>query len=48
LLLSTWQADDEDEEDFDERSCARGALGVLQSGDLADLLGIDHRSAASI
>lgn len=40
LLLATWQADVEDEEDFDEASTADGALGLLESGDLAELLGL--------
>lgn len=40
LLLATWQADVEDEEDFDEASTADGALGVLESGDLVELLGL--------
>ncbi len=37
LLLGTWQGPGE-EADFDERSAARGALGVLQPGELAELL----------
>ncbi|HEY6722782.1 MAG TPA: alkaline phosphatase family protein [Polyangiaceae bacterium] len=40
LLLATWQADVEDEEDFDENSTSDGALGLLESGDLAELLGL--------
>jgi 2,3-bisphosphoglycerate-independent phosphoglycerate mutase len=40
LLLATWQADVEDEEDFDETSTADGALGLLECGDLAELLGL--------
>jgi 2,3-bisphosphoglycerate-independent phosphoglycerate mutase len=40
LLLATWQADVEDEENFDEVSTADGALGLLECGDLAELLGL--------
>ena len=40
LLLATWQADVEDEEDFDEISTSDGALGLLECGDLAELLGL--------
>lgn len=40
VLLATWQADADEEEDFDEESAARGALGLLQPGELSELLGI--------
>lgn len=40
LLLATWQADGDDESDFDEESSARGALGLLRSGELGELLGL--------
>ena len=39
LLLATWNADSDEEEEFDEESSAHGALGVLQSGELGELLG---------
>ncbi len=41
LLITTWRADSQEEQDFDEETAARGALGVLQPGELAHLLGID-------
>lgn len=41
LLITTWRADSTEEQDFDEETAARGALGVLQPGELAHLLGID-------
>jgi 2,3-bisphosphoglycerate-independent phosphoglycerate mutase len=40
LLLATWNAESDDEDDFDEESTARGALGVLESGELAHLLSL--------
>lgn len=50
LLFATWNADAEEEEDFDEESTARGALGVLESGELAELLGLtdDEDERASL
>jgi len=44
LLLATWVADTDDEEDFDEDSARRGALGLLRSGELAELLGLGQSS----
>jgi len=41
LLITTWRADSTEEQDFDEETAARGALGMLQPGELADLLGMD-------
>lgn len=41
LLITTWRADSEEEQDFDEETAARGALGVLQPGELSHLLGLD-------
>ncbi len=40
LLLATWDADSDEEEEFDEESSAHGALGVLGSGELGELLGL--------
>ncbi len=40
LLLATYKADNEDEADFDEESSGRGALGVMTSRELAELLGL--------
>ncbi len=48
LLLATWQADVEDEADFDEASTADGALGLLESGDLAELLGLSTPEEVSV
>lgn len=47
LLLATWQADVEDEEDFDENSTSDGALGLLECGDLAELLGLVPKESPS-
>jgi 2,3-bisphosphoglycerate-independent phosphoglycerate mutase len=47
LLLATWQADVEDEEDFDENSTSDGALGLLECGDLAELLGLVSKEIPS-
>lgn len=47
LLLAQWDAEADDEQDFDEESAAHGALGVLQSGELAELLGVS-RSTESV
>jgi len=47
LLLATWQADNEDEADFDEESSGRGALGVMTSRELAELLGLSKSSVRS-
>jgi 2,3-bisphosphoglycerate-independent phosphoglycerate mutase len=44
LLLATWQADSSSEEDFDEETSRRGALGVLRAGELAELLGLSRGS----
>ena len=41
LLITTWRADSSEQQDFDEETAARGALGVLQPGELSHLLGID-------
>ena len=41
LLLATWEADADEESDFDEESAARGALGLLAPGELMELLGTD-------
>lgn len=41
LLITTWRAASTEEQDFDEETAARGALGVLHPGELAHLLGID-------
>jgi 2,3-bisphosphoglycerate-independent phosphoglycerate mutase len=49
LLLATWQAESDEQSDFDEESSARGALGVLQSGELGELLGLrDVEPATSL
>jgi 2,3-bisphosphoglycerate-independent phosphoglycerate mutase len=41
LLITTWRADSTEEQDFDEETAARGALGLLQPGELTRLLGFD-------
>jgi 2,3-bisphosphoglycerate-independent phosphoglycerate mutase len=42
LLLAQWDSDSDDEQAFDEESAALGALGLLQSGELAQLLGVSR------
>jgi 2,3-bisphosphoglycerate-independent phosphoglycerate mutase len=46
LLVSTWDADSDDQEAFDEDSCRQGALGVFESGDLSAMLGLAPGAAA--
>lgn len=41
LLVTTWHADSTEEQDLDEETAARGALGLLGPGELAHLLGLD-------
>jgi 2,3-bisphosphoglycerate-independent phosphoglycerate mutase len=45
LLLATWEADSEEQADFDEESASRGALGVLKRGELSQLLGLSRASS---
>ena len=42
LLLAQWDAESDDEQDFDEESAAHGALGMLGPGELAELLGLSE------
>jgi len=48
LLLAQWDADADDEQDFDEESAALGALGLLHSGELAELLGVSRTTDSMI
>lgn len=48
LLLARWDADADDEQDFDEESAAMGALGLLQSGELAEMLGVTRTTESLI
>ncbi len=47
LLLATWNADSDEQEEFDEESSASGALGVLRSGELGELLGLREADGVS-
>lgn len=48
LLLARWDPEADDEQDFDEESAAMGALGLLQCGELAELLGVTRTTDSLI
>lgn len=48
LLLARWDPEADDEQDFDEESAAMGALGLLQAGELAELLGVTRTTDSLI
>lgn len=49
LLLATWRGDVDEQEEFDEETSARGALGTLQCDEFVELIGLGRsRSSGSL